>query len=30
MLRAQPQQPKLPLARRYLPAIFVNLVLQAG
>lgn len=29
LLRAQPEQPKLPLARRYLPAIFVNLVLQA-
>ena len=28
MLRAQPDQPKLPLARRYLPAIFVNLVLE--
>ncbi|MEQ8817380.1 MAG: methyltransferase domain-containing protein [Thalassobaculum sp.] len=30
MLRDQPEQPKLPLARRYLPAIFVNLVLQAA
>lgn len=30
LLRDQPEQPKLPLARRYLPAIFVNLVLQAG
>lgn len=29
MLRAQPEQPKLPLARRYLPAIFVNLVFEA-
>ncbi|MCR9175618.1 MAG: class I SAM-dependent methyltransferase [Alphaproteobacteria bacterium] len=28
MLRDQPEQPKLPLARRYLPAIFVNLVLE--
>src|SRR3546814_15877168 len=27
MLRAQPEQPKLPLDRRYLPAIFVNLLL---
>jgi len=29
VLREQAEQPKLPLARRYLPAIFVNLVLQA-
>ena len=29
VLRAQAEQPKLPLARRYLPAMFVNLVLQA-
>ena len=29
VLRAQAEQPKLPLARRYLPAMFANLVLQA-
>lgn len=30
ILRGQAEQPKLPLARRYLPAIFVNLLLRAG
>lgn len=30
VLRGQAEQPKLPLARRYLPAIFVNLLLRAG
>ena len=30
LLRGQPEQPKLPLARRYLPAIFVNLVFEAA
>jgi SAM-dependent methyltransferase len=29
LLRDQAEQPKLPLARRYLPAIFVNLVFEA-
>ncbi|MEQ8396398.1 methyltransferase domain-containing protein [Thalassobaculum sp.] len=29
ILRGQAEQPKLPLARHYLPAIFVNLVLKA-
>ncbi len=28
MLRRQEQQPKLPIARRYLPALFVNLVFE--
>ncbi|MEQ8586641.1 MAG: methyltransferase domain-containing protein [Thalassobaculaceae bacterium] len=28
MLRGQPQQPKLPIARRYLPALFVNAVFE--
>lgn len=29
ILRRQSEQPKLPLARRYLPAIFVNLIFRA-
>lgn len=30
LLRGQTEQPKLPLARRYMPAVFVNLLLRAG
>lgn len=30
LLRGQAEQPKLPLARRYMPAVFVNLLLRAG
>ena len=30
MLKAQPRQPKLPLARRYLPSIFVNVVFRSA